>query len=128
MALEMLWTRTTRTDRWLILLLLLLALASLWLSIGRSVGSQVIIYENEQIAFVGPLDQARHLDLQGPLGITQVEIAGGKVRVTSSPCPRKICIAMGDAHRSGDLLACVPNLVVVRIEGEETKGYDLLSR
>lgn len=128
MALGMLWTRTTRTDRWLILLLLLLALASLWLSIGRSVGTQVVIYEDERVAFVGPLDQDRHLDLHGPLGITRVEIAEGRVRVTSSPCPRKICIAMGDVHRSGDLLACVPNLVVVRIEGEEAKGYDLLSR
>ena len=127
MALSSLWERLTRIDRWLILFLFILVIVSLWFSIGRSTGHLVVIYEGERLAFTAPLSQDRHIALQGPLGETQVEIIAGKVRVISSPCPRKICIGMGEVHRSGDLLACVPNLVIVRIEGEEST-YDLLSR
>ncbi len=127
MALSSLWVRITRTDRWLIAFTILAAVASLWLTIGRPAGQNVVIYEGDKIIFTAPLSQQRSIVLHGPLGETQVEIVAGQVRITSSPCPRKICIGMGEIHRSGDLLACVPNRVVVRIEGEE-RSYDLLSR
>jgi hypothetical protein len=128
MALSSLWARTTGTDRGLIALLVLTILGSLFFTFGRVPGKQLVIYAGEKIVFSGPLAQDRRLDLQGPLGVTSIEVAGGRVRVVSSPCPRKICIGMGEAWRSGDLLACVPNRIVVRIEGEGSKGYDLLSR
>ncbi len=123
-----LWLRTTPIDRWLILVVALLSLMSLFLLINRTPGRQVVIYRGDQVTYLGPLDQERFLEVQGPLGITRVEIAAGKVRVLDSPCPAKICIQMGDAELSGDLLACVPNRVVIRIEGKEARGYDLLSR
>jgi hypothetical protein len=128
MALSSLWRRVTRTDLCLIFLLLLALVASLFWSLGRGPGAQVVIYTGETLAFVGPLNQERQLAFEGPLGITQVEIAHEAVRVTDSPCPRKVCIGMGEVQRSGDLLACVPNRLVVRIEGEAAGGYDLLSR
>lgn len=127
MALNSLWRRITRTDVGIILFLVLVALFSLWFSLGRSVGHYVVIYEGDKLVFTAPLGQERSTKLHGPLGETQVEIHSGKVRVTSSPCARKVCIGMGAIHRSGDLLACVPNRVVVRIEGDQG-GYDLLSR
>ncbi len=127
MALSLLWARLTRVDRWLVLILMLVALVSLWISFGRSVGRNVVIYSGERLVFTAPLSQPRQVGLRGPLGETQIEIQDGKLRVTSSPCPRKICIGMGEIHRSGDLLACVPNQILVRIEGEES-SYDLLSR
>ncbi len=128
MAVGKLWARTTRTDRFLILLLSFAALLSLIWSVGRASGHQVIIYEEEQIVFVGPLNQDRAFSAVGPLGETRIEISEGRARVTSSPCPHKVCIAMGKVWRNGDLLACVPNRVVVRIEGAEQKAYDLISR
>ena len=127
MALSPLWKRITKIDWWLIGLIVLVAIVSLWFSIGRPAGRTLLIYEGETLAFSAPLAQDREILLHGPLGETQVKIVAGKVRVTSSPCPRKICIGMGEIQSSGDLLACVPNRVVLRIEGEEG-SYDLLSR
>jgi len=127
MALSSLRQRITRTDYWVIGLLTLALILSLGLSLNRKPGAQVLVYTGDKLAFAGPLQQDRRLEFEGPLGTTQVDISGGQVRVIASPCPRKICIGMGEVHRSGDLLACVPNRVVVRIEGE-AGGYDLLSR
>jgi len=73
--------------------------------------------QSEDGEFLYALGQSRELDIAGPLGITHVEIDGDRVRVTSSPCRDKICIAAGWLELSGDWTACLPNRVFVRVEG-----------
>ncbi|HKJ04205.1 MAG TPA: NusG domain II-containing protein [Geopsychrobacteraceae bacterium] len=129
MALADLWKRLTPFDRYLVLVLVLLVGASFLLPFSRRSGAEVIVDVQDRTVFTAPLDQARRFDIEGPLGMTQVEIDNGAVRMLSSPCPQKICIGLGKARRTGDLLACVPNRIVVRIEGDnEEAEYDLLSR
>ena len=67
------------------------------------------------------LDKDRVIHVQGPLGVTTVLIENGEVRVEDSPCREKICIKMGKIHRTGEQLICVPNRVVVELEGERGK-------
>ena len=61
--------------------------------------------------------------------MTRLEIAADSVWVVSSPCPNKTCIGLGKAHQTGDLLACLPNQVNVRIAGgkRQQEQYDILS-
>ena len=121
--------RLTRFDRSLVILLLVLILFSFRLPLAAGKGDQVIISVAGRVKFVAPLNQEREVSLSGPLGETRLRIADGGIRVISSPCPKKICLGMGPARRSGDLLACIPNQVVVRIQGtgRQEAGYDLLS-
>ena len=124
------WQVMTKGD-WLVVLTLLgIALAGIaWLAMAPA-GTRVVVTSEGQTCFVADLDHAQSVDLDGPLGKTHLVIDEKGAYVTSSPCPRKICIAMGPAKRSGDLLACVPNRIMVRIEGPvgEDAPYDLLSR
>lgn len=124
------WQVMTKGD-WLVVLTLLgIALAGIaWLAIAPT-GTRVVVTSRGQTCFVADLDQAHSIDLDGPLGKTRLVIDEKGAYVTDSPCPRKVCISMGPAKRSGDLLACVPNRIMVRIEGPagEDAPYDLLSR
>lgn len=123
------WQIMTAGDGALILALLALALGGLaWLGTAPQ-GQRVIVTCDERTLFTAPLDQPRTVDLSGPLGPTRLVIEAGGARITASPCPRKICMAMGTARHAGDLLACVPNRIVVHVDapGEEAP-YDLLSR
>ncbi len=123
--------RLTAFDRKLVVGLALLVLLSFMLPIHQDMGAQVIVSSGSKTLFVAPLDQAQQVDLQGPLGTTVLQIDNGAARVLQSPCPQKICIGLGEARLAGDLLACVPNRLVVRIAGErddKEKDYDLLSR
>lgn len=123
--------RLTRFDRKLVSVLALLALGSFFLPLSQGAGVQVVVSSEDNILFVAPLNQDRLVELSGPLGITRLQISSGAARVLSSPCAQKICIGMGQVRHSGDLLACVPNRLVIRIEGEAAgseAGYDLLSR
>jgi len=116
---------------WLVVLTLLgISIAGIvWLAAAPK-GTRVVVTSGDQTCFVAELDQSHSVDLDGPLGKTHLVIDATGAHVTSSPCPRKVCISMGPVKHSGDLLACVPNRIMVRIEGpaDETAPYDLLSR
>ena len=71
----------------------------------------------EQQTYFSP-NEDKTVHVQGPLGETIVHIENGKVWIEDSPCREKICIKMGRIERTGEQLICVPNRVVVELEGE----------
>lgn len=96
---------------------------------GHEAGDRVVIERDGVVLFTAPLTEETETLAAGPLGDTRIQVGGGKVQVLDSPCPNKICILTGAIHAEGELLACVPNHIVVRIEGRRAaSNYDLLSR
>lgn len=65
------------------------------------------------------------IKVNGPLGETEVEVAEDKVRINSSPCPDKNCINQGWIEKPGQVLVCLPNRVVVKIEGKTQTNVDV---
>jgi hypothetical protein len=130
MAVGDLLRRTTLLDRVLVLALFSATLLSLFLLRPGARGELVIVEQGGRIVYRAPLEQERTLRLSGPQGETVLNIAGGHACIVSASCPHKVCMGMGEIARHGELLACVPNHLLVRIEGgEERDGdYDLLSR
>lgn len=110
----------TNPDRILIVALLLLAVASFWVipGVGKQ-GRIVLIEQNTELVKELPLDKETTVEVEGHLGTTVVKIEGGKARIVSSPCPRKLCVRMGSISKAGEIVVCVPNKVVVRIKGEK---------
>lgn len=66
---------------------------------------------------IEPLAEGKHqvIEVEGPLGVTTVEVDGLRAHVVSSPCPDKICVRMGWLSRPGDYSACLPNKVLAEI-------------
>lgn len=125
------WHDMTKGD-WLVALTLLgLSLAGMVLVASAPAGSRVVAIADGQTRFTAALNQYQSIDIDGPLGKSHLVIDEQGARITSSPCPRKICITMGPAKKSSDLIACVPNQILVRIDGNDSNEeapYDLLSR
>lgn len=67
-------------------------------------------------------------DVKGPLGVTKIEVRGGRVRVLSSPCPRQACRHGGWIGAAGEMLVCLPNEVVIRLPGQGAGAADAVSR
>jgi len=121
--------RMTGLDRLIVTTLLLTVLASFFLLGARPPGERVLVERDGRLLFSAPLGENRVVDLAGPLGATRLEIRDGRARILASPCPTKACIGMGAIARRGELLACVPNDLLVRIDGEgKGPAHDLLSR
>jgi hypothetical protein len=124
------WHFMTGWDWLVILILLLSSLTGIVLIAAMPEGSRVLVTCGDDLCFTAPLDQPRTLAIDGPLGQTKLVIDEQGVRIIESPCPRKICVSMGVAKHTADLLACVPNRILVHIDGSSDKEvpYDLLSR
>ncbi len=129
MAVNGLWQATGWLDRFIILLVLSLSLLGLWTVIGAEKGGEVIIEQDGKVVFASPLDQSTQADIEGPLGVTRVRISEGVVTVVEASCPERLCMAMGSVGRAGEVIACLPNRILIRVVGgEKEQRYDLLSQ
>jgi len=57
------------------------------------------------------------------LGESEIVIANDSVFFLKSPCRNKLCILAGHKHKIGDMIACVPNRILVAINGA-AKRFD----
>lgn len=81
-------------------------------------GGRVLVVENASgIADRIPLDdRARSFDVRGPQGLTGVTVSANGAHVHSASCRHELCRKAGTATRPGDVIACAPNRVLLRIE------------
>ena len=82
---------------------------------------QVQIEAQDQ-KWVFPLDAEETVEVEGPLGKTVVRIHLNEAWVESSPCNNQICVAAGHLHGRGEFAACLPNKVLLFIEGHDSSG------
>lgn len=112
----------TRADWTVVLLavaLLPMLYVKLWFSQGH--GQQASIWVDGQVMEVLSLDDPRKLSVTGPLGVSVLEIRDHKIRFLDSPCRGKVCVHGGWLTEVGELLACLPNKVMVRILGSDPR-------
>jgi hypothetical protein len=57
----------------------------------------------------------------------EFQVRDGRIRVVDADCPHGICVNMGWVGRSGQLIACVPNRVIVKIEAQEEPFLDAIA-
>jgi hypothetical protein len=94
-----------------------LVAATAVLAYGPGGGQDSLVIKGVQGEWVYPLAADRDIEVQGPLGSTIVEIRDKQAFIEDSPCPNKTCIAAGAISKPGQWVACLPNEVVLRVEG-----------
>lgn len=52
-------------------------------------------------------------------GTNTLIIKDGRVHISEATCPDKVCIYQGEISQSGEMIVCLPNLVIAKIVGEE---------
>ena len=86
--------------------------------------SPVLIIESPDGRWMYPADSSVEADIPGPLGMTHVVLENGAARITDSPCPNRTCIASPPISRPGTWSACLPNRVLIRIDGHDPSALD----
>ena len=84
------------------------------------------IRRGDKIEAIYSLDQTRTIDIQGPIGVTRIEIKHGQARFVSSPCPNQYCVHQGWLSHQGQAAICLPNQVSLELLGAK-KPFDSLS-
>jgi hypothetical protein len=69
----------------------------------------------------------RLIDISGPLGTSVAEVKPGAILMKTSPCPDHYCMKTGWIDRPGQVIACVPNRIIIKISPQASQ-VDAISR
>lgn len=114
-----------KNDILLIAIVLVLALG-VWiytLLIRQSGGEAVVSINGEEIMRL-PLNKDTSITLGEGAHTNVLVIENGKAAVTEASCPDHVCIDQGWVGYSGQSIVCLPNKLVVSIEGGTDPDVD----
>ena len=111
--------RYTR-DLMIAAVLLLAALALFFLMRSRQerdtgIGAQAVVTVDGREIGRYPLRKSGTFSLNGGTNILVVE--NGEAWVSEAACPDKVCMGMGKISRNGEFIACLPNHLLIVVEG-----------
>ena len=124
------WHILTAADKLLVVGVLVCVAALFYHRQGASdAGARVTVRVSGELLGTYSLSEPRLLRCEGPLGVSEVEIANRSVRVVSAPCPQQVCVRTGWIRRSGEVVACLPNRLILQARGApESAGPDAVTR
>ncbi len=118
------------TDR-LLLLASLLGIALSWTLVRSHVAAGAPlaeIYHGQRLLASYLLPQkgqpAVHFMAEGDIGRSEIILDEDGARIASSPCLSQRCVLSGPHRHAGDLIACVPNHILVSIRGSDDHRFD----
>lgn len=111
---------------WLLTIIGLVAVLALsWGYWWRESGSEVTVRSHGRLFARLDLATPQSIEVPGPLGLTRIDVAGGRVRIARDPSPRQLCVQQGWLSKAGQTAICLPNRVSLEVNGGG-KRYDTL--
>ena len=97
------------------------------LLIFRNLGSHgkfAAVYVGKEQIYRLSLSVDREIIVQGPLGESIIKVENNHVFISEAPCPYKTCMKMGRINRTGETIICIPNRIILKIEGDADRELD----
>lgn len=119
----------TTGDRVLLAVMLLTGIASFsFARLALKRGEAAAVYVGDRLVMRRSLATAGDYNITGKLGTMALRAANNSICVVHSNCREKICIRQGAISRRGEAIVCVPNHLIVTIEGQRAKSGDAITR
>ena len=96
-------------------ILLICAVFAAMMLFMRSNGDTVRIYRNGELFAEQNIADDAVINVDG---LMDVVVKNGSVRVESSVCPSGACEHSGSINKKGESIICLPNKILIKIEGE----------
>lgn len=114
--------RHRRNDRLLGVCIILAAILCLGIyRMTSRTGAEAVVYINGERTAAYPLWEDAQVLLNGT---NLLVIRNGMADITEADCPDKLCVGQSAISRSGESLVCLPNRMIVVIEGDAQDGVD----
>ena len=124
----------TKGDKYLIISIIVLSLVSLFyikdsaLNVDEKyISVQVDGKEIKRIIFDKKII-GKTIPIETEFGYNLIEIGDGKVRVIEASCPDQLDVKQGYISKTGELIVCLPNRLVIEIKGiKDERDVDYIS-
>lgn len=108
----------------LILIILVLVAAAAYFAVeaataGGSNLQAVVLADGAEVLRVDLSTKEFTKTIQRASGNVTVKIGNGSASVIQADCPDKLCVATGVLTKAGDAAVCLPNRIVLQIEGTD---------
>jgi hypothetical protein len=90
-------------------------------------GQAHVLIRGQGREWIFPLNAEETVFIHGPLGETKVRISDSRAWVETSPCRNQTCVASGIVMRHGSWAACLPNNVLIMVEGSKDESVDAIA-
>ena len=81
---------------------------------------KIYVDSKEYATYVISDGYEKNVTVKTDFGYNLIELQSGSVRMLESDCPNHDCIQMGSISQAGDMLVCLPNKVMVVLEGGDS--------
>ena len=112
----------------IILVVLGLTFSTVYTAYIKPQGNSQILIRGQGSEWTFPVDSSETVVVEGFLGKTIVRIENNQTWVESSPCFNQTCVASGVITRQGQWAACLPNNVLLMIQGIKDDDFDAVAR
>ena len=114
--------KLTKWDILLMALLFVLGVSLLVFTVQGAPGNTVQVLEDDRVIFEHTLSAETAFEKELTLSnghVVTVAAENGRVYMAGAECPDHTCVKTGAIHRSGQVIVCLPNHVVIKISGGE---------
>ncbi len=117
----------TKADIILFIILILIGIGLSWFSIAGSVtGQKAVVTVAGKTYGTYSLSQNQTVTIKQNGHTNKFSIKNGYVQMTYSDCKNQICVNKGKINQTSQSIVCLPNKVVITIQGGDSK-YDAVS-
>ena len=91
--------------------------------------SATVVLDGETIAHydLSALSGPEELTVDGAAYPLTIQAEPGRIRIVESSCPGQDCVHTGWASRAGQQIICLPNRLVISLEGSSSGDIDAVS-
>lgn len=111
----------------LVFLLVVGIAASVYISMSSEAGDKVVIRTHGETFGTYSLMEDRTIEVKQGSQLNTVSIESGTVTMHSASCKNQVCVEHVPISRTGESIICLPNQVVVTIDGKED-GFDAVTK
>ncbi len=108
----------SKADQILFGSIVLVSIICIWVMyLFQNPGDKVQIFVDNKIAYQYDFNQNGSYSILTAYGSLELQIKDRTVQVLTSTCPAKICKKMGKISKTNQFIVCLPNRILIRIEG-----------
>lgn len=92
---------------------------------GSNGADTVTVKVDGKVEGTYPLNKDQKIKING--GTNILTIKNGKAKMTDADCPDQLCVHQKAASKNHESIICLPNKVVVEVDGSEESEFDAVA-